>query len=477
MAAWDEDLLGRKEVAEFLQNLLERDDEIKVINVDSPWGTGKTFFLKNWKQQLEENHAVVYFNAWEKDYTGDPFVSLVSIIKDQLGQQVGDIDGQSKVVQKFKDKAQETFFATAPTALKYIGKSLIRRSTGLDVDGLSAEVAGVVEQASDVAINSIIDDFKNSEKVIEDFEITFSNLVRKAAKCKSGSDKVPVYILIDELDRCRPTYAIELLERVKHYFDVKGCKFVIATDTGQLQHSIKAVYGSGFDSREYLKRFFDLDFSLSNESHRSWVKSQFNIEYEKYPYYLEVYRSYPSNARDIEMYTQLAVIRPSLNSVINKDGDIDLDEGQLIFLALCETFRVQLRGMYKIRRHYKAVIASAGGNSVHGYIMLYMVFLKYADNYLYSMFFDRSVVNQNLRTELENRFSGRNLYFGVSEKNVHDVAIRYREVSLLTKRELDHLLNENFSDEPYMNRLKMDAFNEGSFFRYEKVVNLAGGIK
>jgi len=89
MAAWEGDLLERAEVAEFLQNLLESDDSIKVINIDSPWGTGKTFFLENWKTQLEQDRGVVYFNAWTKDYTGDPFVSLVAALKDQLTNQRG----------------------------------------------------------------------------------------------------------------------------------------------------------------------------------------------------------------------------------------------------------------------------------------------------------------------------------------------------------------------------------------------------
>lgn len=64
-----------------------------------------------------------------------------------------------------------------------------------------------------------------------------------------------VFILIDELDRCRPSYAIEMLETIKHFFELKNYVFVVATDTEQLSHSVKAVYGDFFDGKEYLSRF------------------------------------------------------------------------------------------------------------------------------------------------------------------------------------------------------------------------------
>jgi hypothetical protein len=72
----------------------------------------------------------------------------------------------------------------------------------------------------------------------------------------------PAFVFIDELDRCRPSYAVEMLETIKHIFDIPGVVFVVATDTEQLQHAVKAIYGVGFDARVYLSRFFNSRFSL-----------------------------------------------------------------------------------------------------------------------------------------------------------------------------------------------------------------------
>ncbi|RYG88554.1 MAG: hypothetical protein EON58_19890 [Alphaproteobacteria bacterium] len=78
--------------------------------------------------------------------------------------------------------------------------------------------------------------------------------------------KLPLFILIDELDRCRPTYAIEMLEQVKHLFDIDNTIFLIATDGDQLAHSIRAVYGEGFDGAGYLLRFFHRHYRFESRN-------------------------------------------------------------------------------------------------------------------------------------------------------------------------------------------------------------------
>lgn len=67
---------------------------------------------------------------------------------------------------------------------------------------------------------------------------------------------------IDELDRCRPSFAIELLETIKHLFSVPGVIFVTSLDKSQLSHSVATIYGEKMDTTGYLRRFFDLDYKL-----------------------------------------------------------------------------------------------------------------------------------------------------------------------------------------------------------------------
>lgn len=97
------------------------------------------------------------------------------------------------------------------------------------------------------------------------------NYIDKDLKTK----KLPLFILIDELDRSRPNYAIELLENIKHLFDIEGIVFIIATDTKQLSHSINAIYGNNFASEKYLKRFFDQEYSLIVPDNFVYIDSLF----------------------------------------------------------------------------------------------------------------------------------------------------------------------------------------------------------
>ncbi len=101
----------------------------------------------------------------------------------------------------------------------------------------------------------------------------FTRLVEKIGKLESI--KLPIFVLVDELDRCRPTFSIQLLENIKHLFGVPGVYFVIATNIDQLSHSVGAVYGTGFNSEGYLKRFFDQEYILPEPDNESYAEFLF----------------------------------------------------------------------------------------------------------------------------------------------------------------------------------------------------------
>lgn len=269
---WSRDNMDRKGVANFLTAYLDNETRVKVLNINAPWGTGKTFFLENWKNQESVNgRACVYFNAWEADYSGDPFVSLVAAIRDQLDELIGPLKDTENAVKNFTRKASQTLMAATPA----LTKGLLKKFTGIEVGIISDAIdSGDLGDAAGKAVEKLIESNKQTLETVNDFKQVFHTLLTLASGvCADNGNIKPVYIYIDELDRCRPTFAIELLERIKHLFDVNGCKFVIATDTSQLGHAVKAVYGSGFDSERYLRRFFDREFTLSTVDYTAWIKT------------------------------------------------------------------------------------------------------------------------------------------------------------------------------------------------------------
>ncbi len=255
--AWMGDSLGRKAAAEFLYNYIVKNDHIRVVNLNSPWGTGKTFFLDNWRRELEEKHICISFNAWENDFSVEPLVSLVSEINSQLKKYSKTSESQEKLVSLIA-KTGHAIKAASPV----IAKGLLLKIAGISADDVSESLKTGAD-ASEQALTYLIENQESAEKTIKDFKLALSESI---AKCRLENEEIngKAFFIIDELDRCRPTYAIELLERVKHFFDIEDCVFIIASDTEQLSHAVRSVYGEGFDSTRYLKRFFDSEFSLDN---------------------------------------------------------------------------------------------------------------------------------------------------------------------------------------------------------------------
>jgi hypothetical protein len=68
-------------------------------------------------------------------------------------------------------------------------------------------------------------------------------------------------ILIDELDRTHPDYAINFLETLKHFFDAKGLIFILAVNKDQLKQSVECIYGK-IDFDEYYRKFAHRDIAL-----------------------------------------------------------------------------------------------------------------------------------------------------------------------------------------------------------------------
>lgn len=71
-----------------------------------------------------------------------------------------------------------------------------------------------------------------------------------------------IVFIVDELDRCRPDYALSLLEIIKHFFAVSNVHFVLGVNLKALENSVKARYGSEIDAGKYLQKFVMLTMSI-----------------------------------------------------------------------------------------------------------------------------------------------------------------------------------------------------------------------
>jgi hypothetical protein len=284
---WDDDKLDRRRDAEFLYNFLVGQVDKRrgqgrpgsyVLNVDSAWGGGKSFFLDGFAEDAaNKGHIVVRINAWKDDHAQDPYVAIMAAIDNAFAPYIK----KSGHLRTSWEKAKSSGGAIALRVVGAVTKGLIKKHTGVSLDELgdiiatedgsatktALDEAGKVvgdqlEKLFDGTLEAMIEGFQTTEKATADFRSKLSTVV---STLSDGQNK-PIFILVDELDRCRPSYAVQLLERVKHLFDVDGVVFVFATNSEQLQYSIAGAYGSGFDGFKYLKRFFDRTYVFAEPS-------------------------------------------------------------------------------------------------------------------------------------------------------------------------------------------------------------------
>ena len=253
------DLLNRKEPAEILTRLIDGIEGPCVLAIDAAWGAGKTTFLKMWAQHLRsEQFTVVEFNAWETDHAGDPFVAIVAELTEGLRE-----FADESLTEKIRDTAE----AAKQVALRAIPGTIRILTAGvLDVQPL------IEKEAGKLLASYAEGRLKNYTEAKDSIEV-FRNKLQEMAKSLAASKSHLLIVMVDELDCCRPSYAVELIEVAKHLFAVDHTVFVLAINRDQLAHSIKALYGNDFDANGYLRRFFDVDFHLPDpDRNRSYVQ-------------------------------------------------------------------------------------------------------------------------------------------------------------------------------------------------------------
>jgi hypothetical protein len=294
---FENDLLDRFKCAEMLTTLLASIAEPLVLSIDAPWGAGKTTFLAMWRQHLKNSgFATLHFNAWENDFTNDALVSLIGELGAGLENLVGEKQSRSSagdIFKKIKKVGASLVKMSVPVAVK------IATAGALDLDKFSEQaLANFAERMAQEQIEK----YEISKGSIAAFREHLGDFVLTLTSASNEGEKKPLILIIDELDRCRPTYAIEVLEKAKHFFNVDGIVFVLAIDKGQICHSIKSVYGLGMDVEGYLKRFIDLEYTLPQPVKGAFCKGLFE-RFSLDQYFVS--RSGPQTSRDRELFLSI----------------------------------------------------------------------------------------------------------------------------------------------------------------------------
>ena len=236
-----EDILERRKTGEALSDLLNNVDDPLVVALDGKWGTGKTWFLQRWTGHHHKNNessTVVYFDAFAHDYLSDPLPALVSALAKNT---------TDRNIQRIKKIAFK------------LTKTLTRVGMRVVATNGTSEIIGAGIKAIGPELEKNIDEYWKVEKgkaaAMEQFKDALKSL---------AANKKVIFVL-DELDRCRPDYALEVLEVIKHFFSVPNVHFVLGVNLEALENMVRTRYGNSINAKIYLQKFIQITLELPNE--------------------------------------------------------------------------------------------------------------------------------------------------------------------------------------------------------------------
>lgn len=257
------DLFNRKEFGASLFSLLRSFEEGIVLCIDAPWGEGKTTFARMWIADLKNRGTqCIYFDAYEHDYSDDPFIPFCGEIIALAGKAFESSDAIQALKEDFRSKAKRLGGKLLCTGTRIGVKALtlgILRDSDIDaLDSLRADLADTSSIAASAAVGKAIEEYATAKSALDEFR----ERLAKLAEAVRAAQGFPLVVIVDELDRCRPDFALALIERIKHLFSTENVSFLLLANMGQLQNYVKTIYGRDVDATNYLLKFFTLSADL-----------------------------------------------------------------------------------------------------------------------------------------------------------------------------------------------------------------------
>lgn len=272
----------------------------RVIAVDGEWGSGKSWVaLELQKMLVDKGGRVAFVDLFRYDHHDDPFAVIASSV-------LAELKPTAEIRKNFLAAAGAVLKTAAPIAVKAAANKAVEK-LGLSEEDLKKVADATIDGAGELsatAVEKIFSDYAKTQEIQERF-------VRRFSEATSALDG-PFVVILDELDRCRPSFALETLERVKHLFGAEKVVFVLFWNVRSIHESIRHTYGTGTDAERYLSKFVALDVKLAPDKQR-----RRGAEFDAFV--RAVGKSYVHDAADYRFIDNLvdasAVLQPSLRDL------------------------------------------------------------------------------------------------------------------------------------------------------------------
>lgn len=359
------DWLERKGFANQLTNIIENNKQGEVvIGLSGQWGEGKTTFVKMWQKHMESKEiASIYFDAFEYDYLEDVFLSLAIEIYSYA--KVNGLTAKEDYLNKSKNTYHLLQAMIAKTSPINIDSTLQEKLT--HDESQTFDISEVIKNSLNFALDNAFEQALRQKEVFKDFKKSLSQLASQASE-----HDMPLVVIIDELDRCKPSFAVEILEKIKHLFLVESVVFVLSMHHEQLEESIKKVYGQNIDAHTYLQKFID------------------------YPTRLPKAELSNDNSRNKYFWNQIKF----LDLPVTSRDNTSIESAYKLFIDLSNYYGLSYRQLNKALQNYKYFLASLslryGDIYPRMFLMVLISILKVQNGALISRIRDNTVVREDL---------------------------------------------------------------------------------
>lgn len=372
------DKLSRLPIALTLTQIIENLGQPFTVSLEAPWGYGKTTFVRMWMQYLKNlGFECLLFNAWESDYSDDPLVTFLGELDKFIQETEKEIKNYNQVqkqMAKVRKIAGEIILDSLPIFVQVVSHGII---TSERIKALIPFISGSEKAISEKVTEGVenqIKEYKEEKQTIRSFKAQLAILAKELTQER----KTPLVIFLDELDRCRPTYAVQFLERIKHLFNVENVLFVLSIDSVQLSNTIRAIYGQATDTDGYLRRIIDYRFNLPAPLHKEFCV-----------HLAEIY----------SLDQKLESLRPGLLKLF-------IDTTSMLFAGKGFSLRKQEQCFIQIDLALKTL---PNLDPAHCYLIPLFAVMKNSDEKIYSAFKNKTAQWEDVASWLNEDVDGKNI--------------------------------------------------------------------
>jgi formylglycine-generating enzyme required for sulfatase activity len=325
-----EDALNFSDFRSALQTILHTAETPLTVGVFGPWGSGKTSLMRMLRQDLEgskksggDSINTVWFTAWKYDREDVLWRAFILRVLNALYPREDgegppkewpppeerpkkqDLDPDDLEQVKLLQRMEQSVYR--PVEWEELGERTIKWGKLISNTTLAgAEIAASFFPGAAALgkLLKLVDDKDSPERIqaaaealsrevqahhrdqlfhMEQFEETFAEAIKKIL---GGEGRLVIFV--DDLDRCLPEKAVEILEAIKLFMEVPGAVFVLGMDQRVIQRGIEARYGALFRRLEkggelpirgdsYLQKIVQIPFylpALAVEGLEEFIESQ-----------------------------------------------------------------------------------------------------------------------------------------------------------------------------------------------------------